>query len=55
MPFDILSYLWTEIEDWAQRLLVDVHTLAVSYGWSERDILALSPRRRRMYLELLGA
>lgn len=53
--FDILSYLWGEIQDWAQRLLLDIHTLASAYGWSEGDILAMPPRRRRMYLDLLGA
>ena len=54
LPFDILSYLWSEIEDWAQRLLLDVHTLASAYGWSEGDILTMSPRRRRIYLEMTG-
>ena len=53
--FDILSYLWGEIEDWAQRLLNDVHGLASAYGWSERDILSMSATRRRLYLELAGA
>ena len=55
LPFDILSYLWSEIEDWARRLLSEVHALASGYGWSERDILAMSPRRRRIYLDMLGA
>jgi hypothetical protein len=53
--FDILSYLWGEIDDWAQRLLHDVHLLASAYGWSERDILSMSATRRRLYLELAGA
>jgi hypothetical protein len=53
MPFDILSYLWGEIEDWARRLLLEVHLLASAYGWSERDIVAMSPRRRRMYLDMV--
>lgn len=52
--FDIASYLWTEIESWARRILLDVHTLASAYGWSEADILALSPTRRRLYLEMAG-
>lgn len=55
MVFDILSYLWGEIDDWAQRLLNDVHGLASAYGWSERDILSMSATRRRLYLELAGA
>ena len=55
MPFDVLSYLWGEIEDWAQRLLLEVHLLASAYGWSEGDIIAMSPNRRRIYLDLVGA
>ncbi|MEJ2416715.1 MAG: hypothetical protein P8Y45_07255 [Exilibacterium sp.] len=53
--FDILTFLWGEIQDWAKRLLQDIHTIALNYGWSERDILAMSARRRRVYLEMLGA
>ena len=53
--FDILSYLWGEVEDWAQRLLQDMHALASAYGWSERDILSMSATRRRLYLELVVA
>lgn len=48
--FDIASFLWTEINDWAQRTLRMVHKLATAYGWSERDILNLSPVRRQLYL-----
>ena len=54
-PFDIASYLWTEVEMAARRLLPEVHALASSYGWSEKEILALSPARRRSYIALLGA
>ncbi|WP_069814577.1 hypothetical protein [Streptomyces sp. TP-A0874] len=49
---DITSYLWTELDAWARDLLLDVHLLAGAYGWSEPEILALSPLRRRYYLEL---
>jgi hypothetical protein len=55
MHFDVVSYLWSELDDWAQRVLVDVHLLARAYGWSERAILALSPQRRRIYLEMASA
>ena len=51
-PFDIVTFMWTEIHTWAVRLLQEVHALASAYGWSEADILALSPWRRRTYLEL---
>ena len=55
LGFDIVSYIWGEIEDWAQRLLAEVHELAQTYGWSERDILALNPTRRQLYLEMVRA
>jgi hypothetical protein len=53
-PFDIASYMWTEIHAWAVRLLHEIHRLASAYGWHEADILALSPMRRQFYLELIG-
>jgi len=52
-PFDIVTFLWTELSVLARHLLADVHELASAYGWSERDILALSPARRNAYLEML--
>lgn len=52
--FDIGVFLWTEIHAWALRLLREVHILATAYGWSERDILAMSVQRRRWYLDLIG-
>jgi predicted RNA-binding Zn-ribbon protein involved in translation (DUF1610 family) len=52
-PFDIASYLWTEFEAWAGRMLREVHSLALAYGWSERDILAMGAARRRAYLALV--
>ena len=53
--FDIVTFLWAEINAWATRLLHDVHTLALAYGWRERDILALSAFRRQTYLDLINA
>jgi len=50
--FDIVQVLWREIDAWAQRILRDVHVLARSYGWGETDILALSPTRRQLYLQM---
>ena len=55
MVFDVVSYLWTEIEDWAERMIRDVHALASAYGWNERDIVGMSALRRRLYLELANA
>ncbi len=51
-PFDILAFFWSEIEAWSQRILNEVHVLASRYGWSEAEILSLSPWRRQFYLEI---
>ncbi|HMJ26321.1 MAG TPA: hypothetical protein VK475_10845 [Pyrinomonadaceae bacterium] len=53
IPFDISSFLYTEISAQAQRLLREVHVLARAYGWQERDILGMSTRRRQFYLQML--
>jgi len=47
------DFLWAEVDARARGLLDDVHTLANAYGWREVDILALSPPRRRAYLDLV--
>lgn len=49
-PFDPAAFFWAEIEDMARALLRDVIALARALGWSERDILAMSPARRALYL-----
>jgi hypothetical protein len=53
LAFQIGAWLWSELEAWAWRTLLDVHTLASAYGWTEDEILALGPRRE-LYLELAG-
>ena len=53
LPFEIGSILWQEVTAWAQGLFQDVHALATAYGWSESAVLALSPGRRRLYLEMV--
>jgi hypothetical protein len=54
MGFDIVSFFWSEINTWAYRILYEVRNLAMEYGWSERDILAMSPWRRQIYLEMIN-
>ncbi len=49
---DIAAWCWDEIDMRAQRLLSEVHRLALAYGWSEAEILALGEARRRAYLEM---
>ena len=49
---DIGTLLWQEISVSAERLLQDVHTLALAYGWSETEILSMSDaRRKNFYLQ----
>ncbi len=50
-PFDIVDFLWEEIDVRARRLLDEVHVLASAYGWTEEEILRLSDARRGAYLE----
>ena len=52
--FDIVSFFWSEINAWAYRILREVHILASAYGWREADILAMSPYRRQLYLEMVS-
>ncbi|HXZ43173.1 MAG TPA: hypothetical protein VEG68_20715 [Terriglobales bacterium] len=52
---EIAIFLWAEIEARAKRLLWEVHTLASAYGWTQTEILALSPARRGFYLEMVRA
>jgi hypothetical protein len=49
------AFVWRELEDRAQIALGEVAELAAAYGWSERDVLGMSPERRRAYLELARA
>jgi hypothetical protein len=37
-----------------RRLVDDVHALAAAYHWSEAEILAVPPRRRRLYLDRIA-
>lgn len=51
-PFDAGRFLWKEISKTAKQVLRDIHTLASRYGWSESEILKLSPTRRHLYVHL---
>ena len=53
--FDIVSFFWAEIDDWARRTLREIHILAGAYGWSEGQILDISAWRRQIYLEMVQA
>ncbi|MFB7276255.1 hypothetical protein ACFCZV_04020 [Streptomyces hydrogenans] len=49
---DIADHVWTDVSGYARRILHDVHALARAYGWSEAEVLAVTPARRRFYLEV---
>jgi hypothetical protein len=55
MLFDIADFFWNELAAQARRLLREIDTIARAYGWSEREILNLSARRRQSYLELIAS
>jgi hypothetical protein len=52
---DAAAYLWRELHVWAERLLHEVDVLASAYGWTEDDVLRLSPWRRAAYTALAGS
>jgi hypothetical protein len=52
---DVGALFWQEISVSAERLLQDVHTLAMAYGWGEAEILGMSEARRRFYLKQIPA
>lgn len=50
---DLPWFVWSEMEARVRRVLAEVHTLALTYGWSETEILRLTPARRELYLEMV--
>jgi hypothetical protein len=48
---DLAEHLWAEIDAYGRRLVHEVCALATAFGWTEADVLAVSPARRRLYLE----
>ena len=54
VQFDIMSYIWMEIDSWAKQTFQDVYVLAKVFGWSEDQILSMSPTRRQLYLNMIN-
>lgn len=52
--FDAGGHVVQELFAQGMRLYREVHLIAFHYHWSEREILALSGRKRRLYLDLLS-
>jgi hypothetical protein len=54
-PLDVGEALSAELQRAAERTLTEVDALARAYGWTEADVMQLSPVRRAAYLQLVGA
>jgi hypothetical protein len=54
VEFDLEQRILRLLAEEQRRLIDDVHTLAAMYHWSEADICALPPWRRRAYLARIG-
>jgi len=52
LSLNVPHFVWLEVQHAAKTLLGDIDVLASRYGWSERDIVNMPPRRRAAYLEL---
>jgi hypothetical protein len=52
--FDAAAWLYQEIAGRATELYREVHLLAFHYHWREADILAMTGRKRRLYLGFLA-
>ena len=52
--FDVTNYLLRELETRERQLYQDVHQLALAYHWSESEILKMSPRKRKLYLDMIA-
>jgi hypothetical protein len=51
---EVDTFVWARLRSHADRLLREVDALARAYGWSEAQILGLSPQRRAAYLRLVA-
>ena len=54
-PVYLAEVILAELRERGRQLLREVHLLARTYHWSERQILSLSVARRRAYLTLIEA
>jgi hypothetical protein len=52
---DVGQLVWQKVQVSAERLLLDIDVLARAYGWTEEDVLSLSPARRAAYLQIVTA
>lgn len=55
LPFDLPRFFFAELRAGRGALYREVHYLAYHYHWGEREIMGMSRRRRRAYIEVLAA
>jgi hypothetical protein len=51
--FDAGLHLFSDFADRQETLYREVHLIALHYHWSEREILSMTTKKRRLYLDLL--
>jgi hypothetical protein len=54
-PLDVGEALSAEVQRAAERILIEIDALARAYGWSESEVMQLTPVRRAAYLQLVEA
>ena len=52
-PLDLEAMALSRLRERQKQLIHEVHTIASRYHWTEEEILALPPRRRATYLDLI--
>jgi hypothetical protein len=52
--FDAATYFFQELASRMRHLYREVHLLAFHYHWSEAEIMGMTARKRRLYLDLLA-
>lgn len=52
---EIAGFVARDLDALSRALFHDVDRIAAAYGWTERDILALPPARRRRYVTMIEA
>ena len=55
VALDIAPLVADALARLADGLVRDIDTIAAAYGWTETEILALPPERRRLYVSLIVA
>lgn len=54
VPFAPEDFFFQEMDSRCTQLEREVHFLALNYHWSEKAILSLPTRRRKLHVELIG-